>query len=87
MFYNRWGRVGVKGQDKLEGPYTSQDRAIQAFEQKFFAKTKNYWSNRKEFIGHPKFYTWLEMDYSEDTQSDVSSLPSLSFCLLKLLNA
>ncbi|XAR61350.1 NAD(+) ADP-ribosyltransferase [Bertholletia excelsa] len=64
MVYNRWGRVGIKGQDKLHGPYTSEQIAIQEFEQKFFAKTGNYWSNRKDFICHPKCYTWLEMDYN-----------------------
>lgn len=64
MVYNRWGRVGVKGQDKFYGPYTSQHSAIQEFEQKFLAKTRNYWSNRKEFICYPKCYTWLEMDYT-----------------------
>ncbi|KAH7837095.1 hypothetical protein Vadar_009426 [Vaccinium darrowii] len=64
MVYSRWGRVGVKGQDKLHGPFPSRDHAIQEFEQKFFAKTRNSWSSRKEFICHPKSYTWLEMDYT-----------------------
>lgn len=73
MAYARWGRVGVKGQDKLQGPFTSRESAIHEFEQKFYAKTKNYWSNRKDFIGHPKCYTWLEMDYNDKEQkSDVS---------------
>ncbi|KAG7014360.1 Poly [ADP-ribose] polymerase 2 [Cucurbita argyrosperma subsp. argyrosperma] len=66
MVYSRWGRVGVKGQDDKLGPYTSKERAIREFEQKFFSKTKNYWSNRKEFICRPKSYTWLEMDYSKN---------------------
>ncbi|KAK6941001.1 SAP domain [Dillenia turbinata] len=65
LVYARWGRVGVKGQDKMHGPYTSRDDAIREFEQKFSAKTKNNWSNRKEFVCYPKCYTWLEMDYSE----------------------
>ncbi|XP_057484410.1 poly [ADP-ribose] polymerase 2 isoform X1 [Actinidia eriantha] len=65
MIYNRWGRVGIKGQDKLHGPYTSRDSAIQEFEQKFLGKTGNYWSNRKDFICYPKCYTWLEMDYTD----------------------
>ncbi|XP_021839258.2 poly [ADP-ribose] polymerase 2 isoform X2 [Spinacia oleracea] len=68
MVYNRWGRVGVKGQDKLFGPYSCRETAIQEFEQKFLAKTKNYWSNRKVFVSYPKCYTWLEMDYSEKDQ-------------------
>ncbi|KAK3020850.1 hypothetical protein RJ639_045532 [Escallonia herrerae] len=65
MVYNRWGRVGVKGQDKLYGPYASAEAAIQEFEQKFYGKTKNQWSDRTEFVCHPKSYAWLEMDYTE----------------------
>lgn len=72
MVYNRWGRVGVKGQDKLHGPYMSQDSAIHEFEQKFYDKTKNAWSDRKDFICHPRSYTWLEMDYNEsEKEADV----------------
>lgn len=85
MVYNRWGRVGIKGQDKLFGPYTSRDSAIQEFEQKFFAKTKNHWSTRKEFICHPKSYTWLEMDYGEqEKESDVSTPDSKFIIFLKI---
>lgn len=73
MVYARWGRVGVKGQDKLLGPFTSRGSVIREFEQKFHAKTKNFWSNRKDFICYPKCYTWLEMDYDDKEQkSDVS---------------
>ncbi|XP_020538605.1 poly [ADP-ribose] polymerase 2 isoform X4 [Jatropha curcas] len=71
MVYNRWGRVGVRGQDKTFGPYTSRDTALYEFEQKFYAKTKNNWSERKEFKCHPKCYTWLEMDYSEKGKEPV----------------
>ncbi|XP_065043956.1 poly [ADP-ribose] polymerase 2-like isoform X2 [Musa acuminata AAA Group] len=65
MVYHRWGRVGVRGQDKLLGPYTSQEAAIHEFEKKFYDKTKNQWCLRKEFKCHPKCYTWLEMDYTD----------------------
>ncbi|KAL3648050.1 Poly [ADP-ribose] polymerase 2 [Castilleja foliolosa] len=65
MVYFRWGRVGVKGQDKLNGPYTSQEASISMFEKKFSDKTKNHWCNRKDFVTHPRSYTWLEMDYTE----------------------
>lgn len=62
----------MKGQDKLQGPFT-RESSIGEFEQKFYAKTKNYWSNRKDFIGYPKCYTWLEMDYNgKEQESDVS---------------
>ncbi|KAK4788973.1 hypothetical protein SAY86_020292 [Trapa natans] len=71
MVYNRWGRVGVKGQNKLLGPYTSQESAIHEFSEKFYAKTRNHWLNRKDFTCYPKCYTWLEMDYSEKEEADV----------------
>lgn len=70
MVYNRWGRVGVKGQDKIFGPYNLQDTAINEFEQKFFAKTKNHWSNRWQLTSYPKCYTWLEMDYSANQKEE-----------------
>ncbi|KAK9281901.1 hypothetical protein L1049_004808 [Liquidambar formosana] len=76
MVYNRWGRVGVKGQDKLLGPYTSQDSAIQEFLGKFFTKTRNHWADRQEFICYPNYYAWLEMDYSErENESAVQEKP------------
>ncbi|XP_057426984.1 poly [ADP-ribose] polymerase 2 [Lotus japonicus] len=79
LVYNRWGRVGVKGQDKLHGPYTSRESAIQEFEQKFLAKTNNAWSDRKNFVCHPKSYAWLEMDYSgKEPESTVTETPSHS---------
>ncbi|KAK7392301.1 hypothetical protein VNO78_20735 [Psophocarpus tetragonolobus] len=64
LVYNRWGRVGVKGQYKINGPYITRESAIQEFEQKFLAKTNNTWSNRNSFVCYPKSYAWLEMDYS-----------------------
>lgn len=85
MVYNRWGRVGVKGQDNIFGPYKSLDIAINEFEQKFFAKTKNYWSDRKEFKSYPKYYTLLEMDYSEkEKELDVSYLNTQRFFFFSL---
>ncbi|KAL5701309.1 NAD(+) ADP-ribosyltransferase [Ranunculus cassubicifolius] len=79
MVYNRWGRVGIKGQDKLHGPYTSRDSAITEFELKFEAKTKNEWSDRKNFICKPRCYAWLEMDYGEtESKSIVAEKPTHS---------
>ncbi|XP_042405989.1 poly [ADP-ribose] polymerase 2-A-like isoform X3 [Zingiber officinale] len=76
MVYNRWGRVGVRGQDKLLGPYTSQEDAFHEFDNKFYAKTKNWWHQRKQFKLHPKSYTWLEMDYADsENETVVSCLP------------
>lgn len=65
MVYNRWGRVGVRGQDKLHGPFPTRDQAIYEFEGKFHNKTNNHWSDRKNFKCYAKKYTWLEMDYGE----------------------
>ncbi|RZC53061.1 hypothetical protein C5167_011914 [Papaver somniferum] len=70
MVFTRWGRVGVKGQNKLQG-FTSRDEAIHEFEQRFYAKTKNLWSDRKNFFCHEKLYTWLEMDYKEPENESV----------------
>ncbi|ESQ37899.1 hypothetical protein EUTSA_v10028509mg [Eutrema salsugineum] len=79
MVYFRWGRVGVKGQSKLDGPFDSWDRAIQLFTNKFCEKTKNDWSDRQDFIPHPKSYTWLEMDYDKDeNDSVVNDIPTPS---------
>ena len=74
--------MGVKGQDNLQGPYTSRESAIQEFKQKFLAKTKNHWSSRKEFVSYPKSYTWLEMDYNEDAKQSIVSFLILSLVLL-----
>ncbi|KAL0845761.1 hypothetical protein Bca101_019007 [Brassica carinata] len=80
MVYFRWGRVGVKGQSKLDGPFDSWDRAIEIFSNKFLDKTKNFWSDRKEFIPHPKLYTWIEMDYGKDDNDSavVNDIPKSS---------
>ncbi|XP_026445164.1 poly [ADP-ribose] polymerase 2-like [Papaver somniferum] len=76
MVFTRWGRVGVKGQNKLQGPFTSRDEAIHEFEERFYAKTKNLWSERQNFVCHPKLYTWLEMDYEEtENKSVVPKVP------------
>uniref|UniRef100_A0A0A9DWY2 Poly [ADP-ribose] polymerase n=1 Tax=Arundo donax TaxID=35708 RepID=A0A0A9DWY2_ARUDO len=65
LVYNRWGRVGARGQDKLHGPFPTHDQAIYEFEGKFQDKTSNLWSDRKKFKCYAKKYTWLEMDYCE----------------------
>ncbi|CAK9212976.1 unnamed protein product [Sphagnum troendelagicum] len=67
--YTRWGRVGVKGQDKLSGPYTS-DNAVSEFTSKFYDKTKNEWVNRSNFEAYPNKYTWLEIDFEADKDDD-----------------
>ncbi|GLU07369.1 hypothetical protein SLE2022_243300 [Rubroshorea leprosula] len=76
VVYNRWGRVGQKGQTKLIH-FPSRDVAIKSFEAKFFEKTKNHWANRKDFVCHPKSYTLLEMDYNkQEEESAVKEKPA-----------
>ncbi|KAG4917294.1 hypothetical protein JHK87_054851 [Glycine soja] len=76
LVYNRWESVGVKGQDKIHGPFKSCESAIQEFEQKFLAKTKNAWSSRNNFVCYPKSYAWLEMDHSgKENESTVTENP------------
>ncbi|TMW94770.1 hypothetical protein EJD97_009818 [Solanum chilense] len=66
LLYTRWGRVGEKGETKISGPYTYAGDATSEFERKFYEKTKNCWSNHKDFFCQPKQYAWLEMDYDEN---------------------
>lgn len=63
----RWGRVGVKGQQKLFGPMGDVSAAIAEFQTKFYEKTKNHWHERHQFVAYPNKYTWIEMDYEEDS--------------------
>ncbi|KAF7086713.1 hypothetical protein CFC21_089980 [Triticum aestivum] len=60
--YCRYGRVGSGGRTELLGPMPRHE-AICAFKFKFWQKTNNEWSNRKNFRCHSKKYTWLEIDY------------------------
>lgn len=85
MVYNRWGRVGMKGQSKLHGPYTSEQGAINEFELKFRSKTKNHWSDRKQFTYHSKCYTLLEMDY-EGSQGTGNEAVTYKFFGISKLN-
>ncbi|KAK9673952.1 hypothetical protein RND81_12G201100 [Saponaria officinalis] len=72
MVYNRWGTVGEPGEIKLVGPHSSAFMAIQEFEEIFYMKTKNHWSDRKNFVSYPKSYTWLEMNYLRKDQGQLS---------------
>ena len=67
--WTRWGRVGVKGQSKLE-PTNSVSSAIAGFEKKFKEKTKNEWSNRANFKHVKGKYDLIEMDHGNDDDAD-----------------
>lgn len=59
MVYYRWGRVGIKGQDKLQGPYTSRDTAINEFVQKFLLKREIIGSiGRNSFVTLNTIHGW-----------------------------
>lgn len=88
----RWGRVGVKGQQKLFGPWGDAQMAVDEFQVKFYEKTKNHWQNRHDFVAYPNKYTWIELDYEEDStkkatvrnrmSSDVANLVDLFWIIL-----
>ena len=86
MVYNRWGRVGVRGQQKLHGPFSTRDEGIYEFERKFEDKTNNAWSERKNFKFYAKKYTWLEMDYGEVDRETVRSDLSFIICYSAVLH-
>ncbi|CAO2203462.1 unnamed protein product [Urochloa humidicola] len=70
IVYQRWGRVGVRGLDKLKA-YTSRHQAIREFKEKFRNKTNNHWSGRKNFKCYEKKYTWIETEYGKsDKETD-----------------
>lgn len=59
--WNRWGRVGDVGQNKLL-PCSTADQAIKEFCSKFRAKTTNAWDNRGSFKAVKGKYTLVETD-------------------------
>lgn len=57
----------MKGQQKLFGPMGDVSAAISEFQTKFYEKTKNHWHERHHFVAYPNKYTWIEMDYEEES--------------------
>ncbi|ERN17083.1 hypothetical protein AMTR_s00044p00081650 [Amborella trichopoda] len=49
---------------------------------KFVSKAKNNWSDRKIFTPYAKSYTWLEMDYSEDTCKNKADQDKHNNCIV-----
>lgn len=41
--WSRWGRVGERGQSRMEGPYEAAEGAVTSFEKKFKDKTGHVW--------------------------------------------
>ncbi|KAL8281269.1 hypothetical protein RQP46_006303 [Phenoliferia psychrophenolica] len=67
--FNRWGRVGENGQNKVFGPYSNAAQAISDFEKKFKDKTKLTWSNRHGPVTSDK-YTYLERSFDDDDEGE-----------------
>jgi len=76
--WNRWGRVGEDGQNKLEPHGGNAAAAIKSFEKKFQDKTQNQWSNRASFVAKSGKYTLVEMDETEDAGGEAAPLGKLS---------
>jgi len=69
--WNRWGRVGEPGQNKLQ-PCPNKEAAIKEFEKKFRDKTQNAWADRNNFKPKDGKYSIVE---TEDTEGGGDSAP------------
>ncbi|KAF2608337.1 hypothetical protein F2Q68_00043952 [Brassica cretica] len=77
--YQRWGRVGVKGQTKLHGPFNNESFARVSFTNKFSEKTKTYFkpSNVQTTSFIPSsiclnLYTPILTDYNSSAGGNLS---------------
>jgi len=68
--YNRWGRVGERGQDKNEPFGGHLDGAKNAFRKKFKDKAANNWEDRHKFVPKAGKYTLIEIDYGNDKEEE-----------------
>ncbi|XP_071091568.1 poly [ADP-ribose] polymerase 2-like [Haliotis cracherodii] len=62
--WQRWGRVGYKGQNNLVPCGGDLDKAKNIFCKKFSDKTKNDWASRDSFVKMSGKYDMLTMDYT-----------------------
>ena len=67
--WNRWGRVGEPGQNKLE-PCATLAAATSSFEKKFSDKTSNKWANKGKFVKKDGKYNIVEMEDEEPGSGD-----------------
>lgn len=72
--WQRWGRVGYKGQNNLVCCSNDLNKAVSVFTKKFHDKTKNEWSERQNFQKVPGKYDLIHMDYSTQSKDDVDSV-------------
>ncbi|CAN9511699.1 unnamed protein product [Ophioblennius macclurei] len=80
--WNRWGRVGESGQNKLTG-FDSAEDAIKDFEKKFKDKTKNNWSDRDNFVSHSGKYTLIEVDGDQEAEVKIDMVDGKSARVVK----
>lgn len=73
MVHLQFFSQGTKGQNKLEGPI-DQSKAIKEFEKKFHDKTKNKWSDRKEFKPVKGKYVLLIDKTSQSTSGNANNV-------------
>jgi len=75
--WNRWGRVGEPGQNKLV-PCVSAEVAIKDFEKKFREKTCNPWANKNSFKPVNGKYTIVETEDSSGGGQDQAPMGKLT---------
>jgi len=75
--WNRWGRVGEDGQNKLV-PCATVEMAIKDFEGKFKDKTRNDWAKRDNFKPVDGKYTIVETEESGGGGQDQAPMGKLS---------
>eukprot|EP00048_Salpingoeca_helianthica_P015051 m.224790 g.224790 ORF g.224790 m.224790 type:complete len:654 (+) comp16545_c0_seq1:57-2018(+) len=66
--WNRWGRVGEPGQNKLQSHGFSLPSAISDFEKKFKDKTSNAWGARDNFQKRQGKYDMVDMADAEEEE-------------------
>ncbi|WP_411023079.1 WGR domain-containing protein, partial [Salmonella sp. s51228] len=76
--WNRWGRVGERGDTFMHGPFSTEDAASVVIKKKFKDKTKNDWDKRDNFVAQTGKYTLIEMaDEDDEDNCDNVVLPKV----------
>ncbi|XP_048742265.2 poly [ADP-ribose] polymerase 2-like [Ostrea edulis] len=72
--WQRWGRVGYRGQDNLVPCGGDVEKAKDIFTKKFKDKTKNDWYQRKTFEKVPGKYDLLAIDYGAKGEDETDAV-------------
>ncbi|KAJ3168278.1 Poly [ADP-ribose] polymerase 2 [Geranomyces variabilis] len=85
--WNRWGRVGIRGQTSAITAM-SKEAAIKSFKAKFQDKTKNKWDDRENFEKVAGKYFLIERDFGdsdgEDQETKVAAAKAVADARAKL---